>query len=152
MPPDGINSREFKADAAQARAGSVRFLRPSWHQSAKLRAVGWEPQNLRIRLASAFWHRLKREPFGGLVDPIRATAPCRQHATPPPRPAQRHLNEFYSHGLHLSQDKQLPPAHPTGEARLKHGARGSCRGSTPWPGCARSVPKILSAGAQAKSR
>jgi hypothetical protein len=46
MPPVGINSREFAADAAQARAGSVMFLRPSWHQSAKVRGVGWCPTNL----------------------------------------------------------------------------------------------------------
>ena len=31
-----------------------------------------------------------------------------------------------------------PPAHPTGEAMLKHGARGGYRGSIPWPGRGRS--------------
>ena len=34
--------------------------------------------------------------------------------------------------------KKYPPTHPTGEARLEHGARGGYRGRIPWPGRGRS--------------
>ena len=39
--------------------------------------------------------------------------------------------------LHINASN-YPPAHPTGEAILKHGARGGYRGSIPWPGRGRS--------------
>jgi tetratricopeptide (TPR) repeat protein len=40
--------------------------------------------------------------------------------------------------LGLTQDKQLPSAHPAAEVMLEHSARAGYRGSIPWPGRGRS--------------